>query len=117
MRKYEHRTDPLMPRARFILRLARSGALAVLLIGASLFMGVFGYHSLEGLSWVDSLLNASMILGGMGPVDSVRTNGGKLFASFYALFSGIMFLTIAAILFAPVVHRLLHKFHLDEEER
>lgn len=117
MRKYEHRTDPLMPRARFILRLARSGALAVLLIGASLFMGVFGYHSFEGLSWVDSLLNASMILGGMGPVDSVRTNGSKLFASFYALFSGIMFLTIAAILFAPVVHRLLHKFHLDEEER
>lgn len=117
MRKYEHRTDPLMPRTRFLLRLARSGALAVLLIGASLFLGILGYHSIEGLPWTDSLLNASMILGGMGPVDTLHTEGGKLFASFYALFSGIMFLTIAAILFAPVVHRLLHKFHLDVEDR
>lgn len=114
MRKYEHRSEPLIPRSRFLMRLALSGSLAVLLIGASLLLGVLGYHLFEGLSWVDSLLNASMILGGMGPVDLLHTEGGKLFASFYALFSGIMFLTIAAILFAPVVHRLLHKFHLDE---
>ncbi|MBI5765422.1 MAG: hypothetical protein HZA51_18085 [Planctomycetes bacterium] len=117
MRKYEHRSEPLIPSTRFLLRLARSGSLAVMLIGASLLLGVLGYHSFEGMPWIDSLLNASMILGGMGPVDSLHTERGKLFASFYALFSGIMFLTVAAILFAPAVHRLLHKFHLDNEEK
>lgn len=117
MRKYEHRSEPLIDRGRFVFRLVRSGSVAILLIGGGLFVGMLGYHKLEGLSWLDSLLNASMILGGMGPVDALKTNSGKLFASFYALFSGIMFLTNAAILFAPVAHRLLHKFHLDEEER
>ncbi|QDV90096.1 hypothetical protein RAS2_11720 [Phycisphaerae bacterium RAS2] len=98
-----------------MIRLLRAGALAVGIVLASLGIGVVGYHCFEDLPWIDSLLNASMILGGMGPVDQVKTTGGKLFASLYALFSGVVFLTVAAVLFGPVVHRLLHRFHLDRK--
>jgi len=80
----------------------------------SLGIGVLGYHGFEGLSWLDALLNASMILGGMGPVDPVRSDGGKLFASCYALYSGLIVLVIAGVLGAPVIHRFLHHFHLEE---
>jgi hypothetical protein len=80
----------------------------------SLGLGVLGYHLTEGLSWLDSLLNASMILGGMGPVDVLHTPAGKLFASFYALFSGAVFLGMAGIVVAPIAHRLLHRLHLEE---
>ena len=79
----------------------------------SLAIGVVGYHSIAGLPWIDSLLNASMILGGMGPVDRLHTSAAKLFASFYALFSGLMFIGIATVLLAPFVHRLLHRIHYD----
>ncbi len=82
-------------------------------MAGSLGLGVLGYHLLGGLSWLDALVNASMILTGMGPVNVVATVAGKLFASFYALFSGVAFLTIVAVLLAPVVHRFLHRFHLD----
>lgn len=74
---------------------------------------MLGYHDLEHLSWVDSLLNASMILGGMGPVNALQTREGKVFASFYALYSGIVFLAAAGLLIAPILHRFIHKFHLD----
>ncbi|MEK6642601.1 MAG: hypothetical protein AABZ08_01730 [Planctomycetota bacterium] len=100
-----------------MIRLVRSGALAVVIVGAALLMGVLGYHGFEGLSWIDSLLNASMILGGMGPVDVLHTQKGKLFASAYALFSAVVLLTVAALLFAPVAHRLLHRFHLDDKDQ
>jgi hypothetical protein len=80
----------------------------------SLAVGILGYHFLEGLSWIDSLLNASMILGGMGPIDGLKSTAAKIFASFYALFSGIVFLVIVGILVAPVVHRILHRMHLEE---
>jgi len=80
---------------------------------ASLFIGIAGYHFTEGLPWLDSFLNASMILGGMGPVNELHTNGGKIFASFYSLFSGIVFLLIAGILIAPFAHRFLHRLHLE----
>jgi hypothetical protein len=83
------------------------------LVLVSLFIGMWGYHSLEGMPWLDAFLNASMILGGMGPVDVLHTNAGKFFAGCYAIFSGIVFLSMAAILFAPVVHRFLHRMHLD----
>jgi hypothetical protein len=86
------------------------------MLGVSLGAGVLGYHLLEGLSWVDSLLNASMILGGMGPVDTLHTAGGKLFASVYALFSGILVLAVASVLFAPIIHRSLHHFHVDDPD-
>lgn len=79
-------------------------------------IGVFGYHLIENMSWVDSLLNASMILGGMGPVNELRTDTGKIFASLYALFSGIVFLVTAGIILAPAVHRLLHSMHIDDKD-
>lgn len=78
-------------------------------------MGVFGYHFFEDIGWIDSLLNASMILGGMGPVTELKTDAGKIFASFYALFSGIVFLVTVGIIFAPIVHRFLHKLHIDKK--
>jgi hypothetical protein len=81
-----------------------------------LFMGSAGYHHLDGLPWIDSLLNASMILAGMGPVDQIHSTAAKLFASFYALYSGIAFLTMLAILVAPLLHRFLHRFHLEVAE-
>ncbi len=110
---FEHYRAPLLPRRAFLARLARSGILAGGLVAAALGVGVLGYHGFERLPWVDSLLNASMILTGMGPVATLHTTGGKLFASAYALFSGIVFLSSAAVLLAPVVHRFLHRFHLD----
>ncbi len=109
---YEHRYEPLLPRAQFLARLAVQALVAGGIIAGSLAIGVLGYHYLEGLTWVDSILNASMILGGMGPVDTLHTTAGKLFASAYALFSGMIFLVAAGLLFLPVLHRILHRFHL-----
>ena len=117
--RYHFKGRPLPTRARFALRLGRNFLIAGGVVFAALAMGVIGYHELENQSWIDALLNASMILGGMGPVDEIKTTGGKLFASFYALFSGVAFLTIVAVLMAPLVHRFLHRFHLelaDEDE-
>ena len=110
---FEPRTKPLLPRKVFVFRVLRSLALALAILGVSLGLGVFGYHVCAGLSWVDALLNASMILSGMGPVNELDTVAGKLFASFYALFSGVVFITAVAVLLAPVFHRFLHKFHLE----
>ena len=81
----------------------------------SLFLGMLGYRGFEGMSWLDAFLNASMILGGMGPVSTLQTAGGKLFASFYALFSGVIFLVVVGIMVAPAGHRLLHRLHLESE--
>lgn len=114
---YEHRRDRLVPRSVFYRRLAKNGVVALAVVVVSLGIGILGYRLTEGLSWLDALLNASMILGGMGPVAELRTAAGKLFASFYALFSGIAFLSVAGILFVPVLHRFLHKFHLESGER
>lgn len=90
--------------------------MAGFVLAFSLSLGMAGYHWLCGLSWIDALLNASMILTGMGPVDPMKTEVAKLFASFYAIFSGVAFLTIVAVILAPVVHRFLHKFHLGDKE-
>jgi hypothetical protein len=110
---YEHRSHPLQSRREFARRLLRHGLFALAFMIASLAVGIGGYHHFEHLSYLDSLLNASMILGGMGPVAELHTDAGKLFASFYALFSGVFFLVIAGVLFAPMIHRFLHKFHLE----
>jgi hypothetical protein len=110
---FEHRKEPLLSRRAFLLRMSRFVALAVVLILGALAVGVLGYHCLEGMPWIDALLNASMILGGMGPVDSLHTPAGKVFASCYALFSGLLLLVAAGVLFAPLFHRFLHRFHLD----
>ncbi len=114
---FEHRTKPLLPRKVFALRVLRSLALALAILGVSLGLGMIGYHIFAGLSWVDALLNASMILTGMGPVNELHTVAGKLFASLYALFSGVVFITAVALLLAPVFHRFLHKFHLESESQ
>jgi len=89
----------------------------MLILAVSLGIGVIGYRMLAGLGWVDSLLNASMILGGMGPVNSLTSNSAKIFASLYALFSGMIFLVAAGVLIAPVAHRLLHHFHMDTSSK
>jgi hypothetical protein len=114
--KLERRHQPLLPPAKFRGRLAKYAALAFGVIGVSLLIGVAGYHWWGELAWLDSLVNAAMILGGMGPVDPVRSTAGKWFESAYALYSGIALLTSVGLLFAPVVHRVLHHFHLEEEE-
>jgi hypothetical protein len=114
---YERRSQPLLTRAQFFQRVLQHALFACGILVASLGLGVLGYHGFENLPWLDALLNASMILGGMGPVDPLKSNEGKLFASFYALFSGIIFLGAAGILVAPIVHRVLHQLHLDPDER
>jgi hypothetical protein len=114
--KYERRGDPLLPLEHFVTRLLHTGGIALGIVLASLSLGILGYHYIQGLGWLDALLNASMILSGMGPVDPPKEPAGKLFASFYALFSGVVFITTAGILIAPVVHRLIHHFHIEKAE-
>lgn len=113
---FEHYSQPVATQAEFTQRMLRYGLITAGIILFSLGLGILGYHYFESLSWIDSLLNASMILGGMGPVDTLQTNAGKLFASFYALYSGIVLLASVGILFTPIFHRLLHRFHLEIEE-
>ena len=102
---------------QFLPRLWRSSRPAVVMVAGSLGIGILGYHHFEHLSWLDSLLNASMILSSMGPVTPLKTDGGKWFASFYALFSGVAFITVISIVSAPIAHRLLHQFHLERDGR
>ncbi len=104
---------PLPSRAIFLARFARGLAAGGGIVAASLGAGVLGYHELAGLHWIDALVNAAMILTGMGPVDTITTTRGKLFAACYALFSGIAFLSVVAVVFAPVAQRFLHRFHLE----
>ncbi len=113
---YEHHKQPLADPSVFAKRLALNGIIGLLLLLFSLGVGMLGYHFLENLSWVDSLLNASMILGGMGPVSPLQTTDGKIFASFYALYSGVILLASVGILATPIFHRFLHRFHLAEDE-
>jgi hypothetical protein len=103
----------LPPRRVFLARFALSAALGFLMIVISLSIGMAGYHYFENLPWIDAFANAAMILSGMGPLGTLQTNSGKLFAGFYALFSGLIFIVIIALVFAPVVHRFLHKFHME----
>jgi hypothetical protein len=114
---FEPRKKPLLPRPAFYARVARSLALALLIVLVSLGIGMAGYHGFEKLPWLDAFLNAAMILSGMGPVAVIQTSGGKLFAGCYALFSGLALITTVAVVFAPLFHRFLHKFHLDTEAR
>ena len=113
---FDHRHPQLLSRREFANRMVRTCTAAVILVILSLAPGVLGYHHLGGLPWLDALLNASMILTGMGPVDPMNSASGKLFASIYAIFSGVAFLSIVAVLLAPIAHRLLHRFHLETEE-
>jgi hypothetical protein len=114
---FEHRREPLLPRSVFYTRLARSATIGMGIILISLVLGMAGYHYLEGLKWLDAFVNASMILSGMGEVDPLRTSAGKLFAGCYALYSGLALLTSTGVMFAPVFHRFLHKFHLEVQKK
>jgi hypothetical protein len=112
---FEHHSQPLASRSVFFLRILYSFLMTALVIAVSLGLGTWGYHALGGLDWIDALLNASMSLTGMGPVNAMETTAGKLFATFYCLFSGIIFLTMMAIMLAPAYHRFMHRFHIEDE--
>jgi hypothetical protein len=112
---FEHRRDPLLPRRVFFGRLARSAGLGSLIILVSLVFGMAGYHFLEKMSWLDAFANAAMILSGMGPLGPLQTAAGKLFAGCYALYSGLALVTSVGVIFAPVYHRFIHKFHLETQ--
>jgi len=113
---FERRKHPLLPWSGFVRRMLVSLALGSAVVGGSLLAGMAGYHHFEGLGAVDSFINASMILSGMGPVDAMQTDAGKLFAGFYALYSGLAVLVTIGLIFAPMIHRLLHRFHADESD-
>lgn len=112
---FEHRTDPLLPGHRFLWRVVSFLTLSAVAIGLALGIGVLGYHYFGGLPWIDALVNASMILGGMGPVDPITSPVGKLFVSAYALFSGLLFVGAASLVVAPFIHRIMHTIHLEED--
>ena len=114
---FEHKSQPLLPLLAFFARMTRSVGVVAGIVAFSLWLGSAGYHYLGGLPWIDALLNASMILTGMGPVDPLSNASAKLFTTFYALYSGIAFLTVMAVLVAPLLHRFLHKFHLEMSEQ
>lgn len=103
-----------MPTHRFVKKVIKNLLIGILIMMTSLFIGMLGYHFLEGQSWVNAFENAAMILSGMGPVEPVNTTSGKIFAGTYAIFSGTVFLVVIAIIFAPVVHRFFHRFHMEE---
>lgn len=113
---YEHRSHPVLSKSRFFRRMMKHGLAAFILASSSLAVGVLGYRYICNLGWIDSLLNASMILGGMGPVPPIENDAGKIFAAFYALFSGVVFLVVVGIMLAPMAHRILHYLHLEEDE-
>ena len=113
---YERRHDQLAPRSVFVKRIVASLAVALGLICVALLIGIAGYHLLAGFNWIDSLLEASMILGGMGPIKELPTDAAKVFASIYALFSGLLLIAMMGIILAPVIHRVMHKFHVDEKD-
>lgn len=112
---YESKTHPPIPRHRFIKRVLLHFAAALALLLASLMLGMAGYEHFEQLPWRDAFLNSAMLLGGMGPVDAPLTDGGKLFAGLYALYAGLIFLIAVGLVFAPVVHRVMHKFHWAQD--
>jgi hypothetical protein len=114
--KLEHQRQRLASIPQFILRVARFALFSLMLITISLLIGVLGYHKLGSLGWLDSFHMSSMILTGMGPVVEMKTAGAKLFSSFYAIYSGVAFLTITAIFFTPIIHRILHILHLEPDE-
>ena len=112
---FEHKTQPIAPLPVFVRRVTGSVCIALGLSTCALIFGVGGYHWIAGLDWVDAFLDAAMILGGMGPVGDIRPDAGKLFAAFYALYAGLVFLVVATLLIAPIFHRILHRFHLEVE--
>ena len=114
---FEHHNEKLLPQHKFIMRLLKYGSIAIVLILFSLVIGMAGYHLFEGLSWVDAFLNAAMLMGGMGPVNVLQTDAGKIFAGIYALYCGMVLLIAVGIIAVPILHRFLHYFHLESEKK
>ncbi len=112
---YEHKKQPLASQKTYYKRIGRSVLLALLVLFISLMIGIIGYHYTTGMDWLDALLNASMILSGMGPVDTITEPGGKWFASLYALFSGVIFITNIGLILAPAIHRIMHRLHVEDK--
>jgi len=112
---FEHKRQPLLTRNRFFSRLGRNAIFALAVVVVALAVGMSGYMGFEGMGFVDGFLNAAMILSGMGPVVQLQTVGGKLFAGIYAIFSGLLIFAVAGLMLAPVYHRMIHRFHLEED--
>src|SRR5229473_2302846 len=113
---YERRRKPLLSRRAFLWRLSKYSAFSLALMLGSLVIGMIGYHGFEGMPWIDAFVNAAMLMGGMGPVGELHTFSGKLFAGIYALYCGLVLIIAAGVAMAPLIHRLLHRFHLEAEE-
>jgi hypothetical protein len=113
---FERKHQKLASFSVFTRRLARFFVMALLLILIALSIGIAGYHWIAGLGWVDAFLNASMILGGMGPVNQLVSAGAKIFAALYAIFSGLVFIAVMGIVLSPIAHRMLHQFHMDDKD-
>lgn len=111
---FEKHREPLLSKRKFIQRIARSIFTGLIIVVLGLGIGMLGYHYYEQMSWTDAFVNAAMILSGMGPLGPLKTTGGKIFAGAYAIFSGLAFILIIGVIFAPVFHRFFHKFHLDD---
>jgi hypothetical protein len=113
---FERKTEKIAPMRVFVRRMAISLGIAFGLIAGALSIGIVGYHWIAGLAWVDAFLDAAMILGGMGPVSPLQTSPAKVFAACYALFSGLVFIGVMGLALAPLLHRMLHRFHIDDED-
>jgi hypothetical protein len=114
--RYEKLKEPMAPLQVFAMRVAANAVVVLALVAVSLGIGMWGYHDLEHMSWIDAFANASMILSGMGPMGELKSAGGKLFAGFYALYSGLFLIIAAGILLAPLLHRFLHGLHLADQD-
>jgi hypothetical protein len=114
---FEHKSHQVASKQVYSQRLMLSGTLGFLTIAVALAIGMAGYMGFESMGIIDAFENASMILSGMGPVTQLQTDGGKIFAGFYALFSGLLLIAVAGLIFAPVLHRMLHKFHVDNNDQ
>jgi hypothetical protein len=115
--RFDNLNDPMASHAEFLGRLGLNILVSFVLIGIALGVGMYGYHVLEKLSWLDAFLNSAMLLGGMGPVDTMHTEAGKLFAGIYALACGLVFVLASGIVLAPVAHRVLHALHVDDDDK
>lgn len=113
---FEHKKKPLLESKFYFIRVVKYSTLAMFLLCFSVLIGVLGYHYYANLPWIDAFLNASMILTGMGPVDQMKTTNAKLFSSFYALYSGVAFLSASGVIIAPILHRLLHRMNIELED-
>ncbi len=116
-RMFERRHEKLLPWRKFVLRVLLFASFSLAIIMGSLLIGMYGYHRLEGLSWVDSFLNAAMIMGGMGQISDLKTDAGKIFAGAYALYCGMALLIAVGLFAAPIAHRFLHHFHLESDKQ